>query len=55
MFQRVRLILARIEAKVDLLIEQKEFLEKDRKVLLVLAKSLDRFSNVIEIIIGGVS
>lgn len=55
MFQRVGLILARIEAKVDLLIEQKEFLEKDRKVLLVLAKSLDRFSNVIEIITGGVS
>ena len=55
MFQRVGLILARIEAKVDLLLEQKEFIEKDRKVLLVLAKSLDRFSNVIEVITGGVS
>lgn len=55
MFQRVELILARIEAKVDLLLEQKEFLEKDRKVLVVFAKSLDRFSNVIESITGGVS
>jgi len=55
MFQRVDNVLARIRAKTDLLLEQKEFSEVDRKVLLKLAKSLDRFSDAILIIKGGAS
>lgn len=55
MFQRVGNILARIKAKTDLLLEQKEFSEVDREVLLKLAKSLDRFSDAILMIKGGAS
>lgn len=55
MFQRVGNILVRIKAKTDLLLEQKEFSEVDRKVLLKLAKSLDRFSDAILMIKGGAS
>lgn len=55
MFQSIHKILVRIRAKVDLLLEQGELLDKDRKVLLVLAKSLDRFSDAIDMITGGAS
>lgn len=50
MFRRVGNVLARITAKIDLLLEQNELSEKDRRVLLKLAKSLDRFSDAIEMI-----
>lgn len=55
MFQRVDKILARINAKINLLLEQKDVSEVDRKILLKLAKSLDRFSDAIQIITGGAS
>ncbi|MBW6489098.1 hypothetical protein [Sulfurimonas sp.] len=55
MFQRVDKILARISAKIDLFLEGHEVSEVDRKILLKLAKSLDRFSDAILTITGGAS
>jgi len=49
MFHNIVIILARIEAKIELMQEQEKLLDKDRETLIMLAKSLDSFLDAIEI------